>query len=585
VSKTKKRILLYSSVVVLALVVATAWFVVSLESSAQALAETGTGTIQMLNEVAAGVGALDADAILAVYDDSYAGETPGAWKEHLESEREGVKVYRWAAHEGDAEGGRPAMRRQLDSYLSTLRSVEQSKFKLDLVEQIPSAGEAQIRSTLWIRGTHQSGEAFESHAHFRMSIRKAGSGWKITGQTLLRGDTVSGDRRGFTNVAAASGLDFHSQHNPLFSTPEWDPKQFGIIKYGAGGASAADYDGDGWYDLLFLDTKKVRLYHNNGDGTFTDATTQAGFPEELGSASVGIFADLDNDGDKDLFVGRFTAANMLFRNDGDGTFTDVTEGAGIDGYFVTTAAAADYDGDSLPDIYAGRYLDPRTKSPTTMFYTRNGEGNLLLRNKGGLRFEDVTADAGVREGGLTLGVVWADYDEDGDQDLYVANDFGRNALFNNQGDGTFADVSLESGAIDFGFGMSADFGDVDNDGDLDLYVSNVHSSQRWYGQSATLYKYLLTSVRLGTLVDDLPTYRETFGLLGADWESIGDKMVKGNSLLLNDGTGHFEDAAERAGANPFGWYWGSAFADFDNDGRQDIYANNGWITAKSHDDF
>jgi hypothetical protein len=138
---------------------------------------------------------------------------------------------------------------------------------------------------------------------------------------------------------------------------------------------------------------------------------------------------------------------------------------------VTVAAAADYDNDGKLDLYIGRYLDLRTKLPITLFYTRNREGNTLLRNEGNFRFTDVTARAGVREGGLTLGVAWGDYDGDGFQDLFVANDFGRNVLFRNNGDGTFTDVSKQTGALDFGYGMSATFGDINNDAKLDIYVS------------------------------------------------------------------------------------------------------------------
>jgi hypothetical protein len=182
-------------------------------------------------------------------------------------------------------------------------------------------------------------------------------------------------------------------------------------------------------------------------------------------------------------------------------------------------------------------------------------------------------------------VAFADYDHDGDQDLYVANDFGRNALFRNRGDGTFDDVSEETGTLDFGYGMSATWNDVDNDGDLDLYTSNVHSGQRWYGQAPSLSQYLVTSVRQGTMRQDLPLYREIFGYAGGDWKDYGDRMVKGNSLLVNDGSGGFTDRSEAANSNPFGWYWGATFLDYDNDGWQDIYVANGWITAHSHDDL
>ncbi|MCA1816487.1 MAG: VCBS repeat-containing protein, partial [Acidobacteria bacterium] len=232
-----------------------------------------------------------------------------------------------------------------------------------------------------------------------------------------------------------------------------------------------------------------------------------------------------------------------------------------------------------------RYLDPRKDVPTTLFYSRNGAGNSLLRNDGDFHFTDVTAQAGVREGGLTLGVSFGDYDNDGYQDIYVSNDFGRNALFRNKGDGTFADVSKETGTLDFGYGMSSTFGDINNDGNLDIYVSNVHSSQRWYGQAITLYQYLLNSARERTLAEDFPTYKEIFSLVGSDWRFYGDRMVKGNSLLLNDGRGHFKDVSEAARANPFGWFWSSTMFDYDNDGRQDIYAVNGWITSKTTADL
>ena len=418
-----------------------------------------------------------------------------------------------------------------------------------------------------------------------MCLRARDGRWKIAWQELIHGTTVTGDRRGFVDVTEAAGLDFVARPNPLWATPEWRPAKTEFVKYGSGGVAAADYDSDGWYDIFFADGERPRLYRNRGGGLFEDATARAGLPEVMIGAHTGILADFDNDGHKDLFVGTTTGPNRIFRNRGDATFEDVTAGAGLGGEMVTVAAAADYDSDGDLDIYVGRYLDPRRSVPTTLFYARNGVGNSLLRNDGGFRFTDVTESAGVREGGLTLGVAWGDYDGDGRPDMYITNDFGRNALLRNRGDGRFADVSHETGTLDFGYGMSSTFADVDNDGDLDIYVSNVHSGQRWYAQAVTLHKYMLNSMRQGTFFEDFPTYREIYRYVGADYRGYGDRMVKGNSLLINDGAGRFKDVAEAARANPFGWYWGSTVFDYDNDGRQDIYAVNGWITSKTTADL
>jgi hypothetical protein len=628
-SKKQRRLVFYCSPLVVLLVV----FALGraklneIEGNAQQLAQMGQAAQKVLGEYRAGLEKSDAGRVLSCYDERYANGREGLWAEQLQSERDGVRVYEWKLQDVRPFGKRE-VGEQVEHYLKGLGRVEESKFKLDSVERIDGPGAYVIRSFLWVRGARAarggaetvkaSGarppaeEVFESQALFRMWLRAEGREWKITKQELIRGATVTGDRRGFTDLwghesfasergggaASSAGIDFASRFNPLFFTPAWTPKTFEIIKYGPAGVSAVDYDNDGWYDVFFADGERPRLYRNRGDGTFADVTAAAGLPDRMIGVNVGIFADFDNDGFKDAFLGCFTDRSRLFKGVADAQapsgrkFVEVTETSGItkqgDGDFVVVAAAGDYDNDGDLDLYAGRYLDPRKNLPTTLFYTRNGEGNSLLRNdsRGGvLRFTDVTQQAGIRETGLTLGVAWGDYDADGDLDMYAANDFGRDALLRNNGDGTFSDVSKETGAFDPGYGMSSSWGDVDNDGDLDIYVSDVHSGQRWYGQAATLYKYLLTSTRQGTILEDLPVYKEIYAHVGADWKSYGDQTVKGNALYLNDGKGKFTDVSESANANPYGWYWSSTMFDFDNDADQDIYAANGWITAKSTQDL
>jgi hypothetical protein len=632
-SKKQKRLVFYCSpaVVLLVLFVLGRAKLNEIEGNAQQLAQMGQAAQKVLGEYRAGLDKSDAGKVLACYDDAYANEREGLWAEELQSERDGVRVYGWRLADARPFGKRE-VGEQVAHYLKGLGRVEESKFKLDSVERIEGPGSYVIRSFLWVRGARAarggaevvkasvgqpnpqppSEEVYESQALFRMWLKSEGGEWKITKQELIRGTTVTGDRKGFTDLwghqgfaseksggaQSSAGIDFVSRFNPLFFTPAWEPKTFEIIKYGPAGVAAADYDNDGWYDVFFADGERPRLYKNNGDGTFNDVTVRAGLPDAMNGVNVGIFADFDNDGYKDAYLGCFTDRSRLFKNVADAggpggrKFVEVTETSGLtkkgDGDFVVVAAAGDYDNDGDLDLYAGRYLDPRKNLPTTLFYTRNGEGNSLLRNDskdGVLRFTDVTKQAGINETGLTLGVAWGDYDSDGDLDMYAANDFGRDALLRNNGDGTFKDVSKESGAFDPGYGMSSSWGDVDNDGDLDLYVSDVHSGQRWYGQAATLYKYLLTSARQGTIVEDMPVYKEIYEHVGADWSTYGDKTVKGNALYLNDGQGKFTDVSESANANPFGWFWSSTMFDFDNDADQDIYAVNGWITAKSTQDL
>jgi hypothetical protein len=624
-SRKQKRVIFYSSplIVVAVIIVFVKIKLDAIETNAQQLAQMGQTAQKLLGEFRTGVEKFDVEKVLSCYDDNYTSDHEGFSAEQLQSERDGVRVYKWETTR-QIHTTKKDMATEVERYLKTMSTVEEAKLKLDSVERMDGDQAAVIRSFLWLRGTRDANggaadsdkahkerkEAFETQVLFRMWLRAEGAAWKIYRQEMIRGSTVTGDRQGFTNLwghsnfyasevdgsASSAGIDFVSRFNPNFFTPAWKPKTFEIIRYGPAGASAMDYDNDGWYDVFFADGERPRLYRNRGDGTFTDATIEAGLPETMPGVNVGIFADFDNDGYKDAFFGCFTDRSRLFKNVAASPeqpsrrkFVEVTDASGIvkkgDGDFVVVASVADYDNDGDLDIYNGRYLDPRKNLPTTLFYTRNGEGNRLLRNDGNFHFTDVTREAGIDETGLSLGVAWGDYDNDNDLDMYVANDFGRDALLRNNGDGTFTDVSKETNAFDPGYGMSSTWGDIDNDGDLDIYVSDVHSGQRWYGQSATLYKYILTSIRQGTILEDFPVYKEIYDHAGADWSTYGDRTVKGNALYLNDGKGKFTDVSEAANTNPYGWYWSSTMFDYDNDGWQDIYANNGWITSKSTQDL
>jgi len=556
-----------------------------IERQAGRISEIGISVNQFLKAYANALKEKDLDGLLALYDDQYAAEDEGLWSEQLQSERDGVRVYEWMIEDPGAFN-LADVRRQAENYFSRIGEIDKGKFKLSAIQELGDDGSAVIGCVLWLRGSTPHEETLESRTWFQLSLRSDGEDmWKITSKRMLYGQTVRGTGQGFTDITHATGIDFAACHNPMLNEPEWRPTAFGIMKYSSGAVCTADYDNDGWVDLLFSDGGSTRLYRNLGEARFEDVTSRAGLPLEMKGGTLALMVDLDNDGDKDLLLCRGTGENRLFRNEGDGTFTDVTAGAGLQGIWIATGAAADYNNDGLVDIYLGRYLDPRTNIPTTSFYTRNSEGNTLLRNDGNLHFTDVTAQAGVRDGGLALGIAWGDYDEDGFQDIYVANDFGRNALFKNHGDGTFSDVSQETGTTGIGYGMSSQFADIDNDGDLDIYMAGVHSGQRWLGNSATIHRYLLSSVRQGTIWEDYPTFKELHELLGGQWKKLGEEVLKGNMLMLNNGDGTFADVTEQSRVNPHGWYWSSCMFDFDNDGRQDIYTANGWITGLQPDDL
>ncbi len=410
-------------------------------------------------------------------------------------------------------------------------------------------------------------------AQFRIVWERTGDSLHIVDQSLVDGERIVADLPQFINAAREAGVDFRNQYYPPFLS---EPLKFGMIRYGPGGVTAVDYDNDGLCDLFIPDGVESKLFRNRGDGTFEDVTERAGLAG-LDGVSVAVFADYDNDGHKDLFVSRTFRHNQLFHNNGNGTFTDVTAQSGLGEDCCTTVAGwADYDNDGYLDLYVGRYLDPRKGIPTT-FYARNGEPNQLYHNNGDGTFTNVTEQAGVGDTGLCLGVVWGDYNDDGYPDLFVVNDFGRKTLFRNKRDGTFADTTVKSNTLAYGAGMSASFADYDNDGKFDFYVTHIRSEHAWYAEAPTVRRYMLRSLSQGTWKTDMPLYLEIFRQSGFGFVGVFQQMASGNTLLRNKGDGSFEDVTEKANANPPGWFWGAAFADFDNDGWQDLYAANGWV--------
>ena len=364
----------------------------------------------------------------------------------------------------------------------------------------------------------------------------------------------------FTDVTEAAGIHFEHFHG-VRSTQL--PEDMGS------GAAWGDYDNDGYPDLYILDVAGPltasadelahspggnRLYHNNGDGTFTDVTKKAG----VGFKGVGMaaaWADYDNDGHLDLVVTSYDRI-ILYHNNGDGTFADVTVKAGLDKYrgFWTGAAWGDYDRDGNVDLFICGYVKyqyhPEDLKKTSLQYstvvpfTLNPaayppERKLLLHNNGDGTFTDVAAQAGVDDPtGRSLAAAWFGFDGDGWPDLYVANDLWGSKLYLNLHDGKFKDVTREVGLSDFRGEMGIAIGDWDNDGDPDIFVTH------WIYQENALFDNL---------------------------RFIPGEPGKAGPLF-------FGDIADPVGLgqvsrNYIGW--GTSFFDYDNDGRLDLLVVNG----------
>jgi len=343
--------------------------------------------------------------------------------------------------------------------------------------------------------------------------------------------------------------------------PNSRPDRRYVVETMAGGGIAAfDCDNDGRLDLAVINDSTIdaflkggdpmiTLYHQDGDSNslhFTDMTRSAGLTT-LGWGTGIAVGDFDNDGLPDLYVTGY-GHNVLYHNLGGCKFEDVTKKAGLEvGGFSTGAAWADYDRDGHLDIFVARYVKTEVHhlpSPSQSFGYKGvlvevpdnmeGETDFLFHNRGDGTFEDVSAKAGVNDPHKLhgMGVVWADYDNDGWPDLVVTNDSGWNFLYHNQHDGTFEEVGILSGVGLGPFGqnygnMAADFADFDHDGKLDLFVS------RYGKQPASLY------------------------------QNRGEQFVD------------IADKAGIAGPTTPPVKWGAGFADFDNDGWPDILLANG----------
>ena len=332
------------------------------------------------------------------------------------------------------------------------------------------------------------------------------------------------------------------------------------------GLAIGDANGDGLDDVYLCQPAGLpnRLLLARRDGTATEQSSQFGV-DWLDHTSSALFCDLDNDADQDLVIA--TRVGIVVMENQAGSQFVAKAKLDLD-YDVQSLAIADYDNDGLLDVFACVY---RTVDPTgSTFLYRDAVGggrNRLFRNQcssSGWHFVDVTSKVGLDDGAdrYSLAAAWEDYDNDGDQDLYVANDFGRNHLYQNR-EGRFVDVAEAAGVLDIGSGMSVSWGDANQDGLMDLYVGNMFSSA-------------------GMRVTAQPQFREGES---DDVREIYRRLAKGNSLFANRGDGTFAETGAVAGVELGRWAWSSLFVDINNDGREDLLVANGYISTPAPGDL
>jgi hypothetical protein len=324
------------------------------------------------------------------------------------------------------------------------------------------------------------------------------------------------------------------------------------------GAAAGDVNGDGWIDLFVTGATRNFLYINEGNGRFREASVEAGV-RSLASGTGPLLADYDNDGDLDVFISA-VGPQVLLENrlvpDGRLRFEDVSLERGVS---VTatgfSAAAADVNFDGRVDFYVASYNAYGRVTPNSWSAATNGTPNLLFVSQPGGGFKEQAAAWGVADGRWSYAAVFADLTEDGRPDLYVANDFGEKGFFVHQGT-SFKDEARERGVLDPGNGMGVAVGDYNNDGHLDLHVTNM---------SSTAGNRILGRMFPGAKPGD----------------QVLVKLAAGNALFENLGAGRFREVTAEVGGLSGAWAWGGGFLDVDNDGLEDLYTPNGFISGRS----
>jgi hypothetical protein len=452
-------------------------------------------------------------------------------------------------------------------FLSHFSEIEDSRFKVkeanfdDSAQAVAGAKEptavvgatGKARVAFYVIGRDRDGRREWARGVANVAVRyDASKRWQFDTFALAGLDSMVATSDLFSEVAIPAGV---GASLPAFGSAG----NGGFIWHGA---AASDFDRDGLIDLFVTAPARNFLYLNDGKGRFRDASDQSGV-KLLATGVAPLVFDYDNDGDADVFVSN-VGAQVLFENrlvpDGKLEFRDVSQESGVGGVTAIgfSAVAGDVNADGRQDIYVTSYNRYGQVTPDSWFRATNGTPNLLLINQPDGTFREEAKRWGVDDSRWSYAAAFADVNNDGRVDLYVANDFGEKAMFINQGD-KFTDEAKERGVLDPGNGMGVSFGDYNNDGLLDVHASNM---------SSTAGNRILSRL--------FPNQSSK--------DNVLKKLAAGNNLFENQGAGKFKDVTSEVGGFGGGWAWGGGFIDFDNDGWEDIYTPNGFISGKSMKD-
>jgi hypothetical protein len=470
-----------------------------------------------------------------------------------------ISTHGWAAATTGAPAGEAMGRDEYlkgwAGFLDHFSEIEDARFKVKAADiDDPTQAFAKARVAFFVIGRDGDGKREWARGTAMISARRAAEKekWKIESLSLIGLESTLAETDLFSEICVPAGVDATL---PAYGTP-------GNAGYVWRGAAAGDLDNDGFVDLFVTGATGNQLYLNDGHGKFKDVAAEVSAKLTLSAGSQPLIVDYDNDGDKDIFISAVGPQILLDNRlvpDGKLGFVDVSLEAHVDVSAVGfSAVAGDVNGDGYPDIYVASYNRYGLIQPDSWYRATNGTPNLLFVNQKNGSFREEAAKWGVDDHRWSYAAAFADVNGDGRQDLYVANDFGEKAMFINRGD-RFVDEAKERGVLDPGNGMGAAFGDFNNDGLLDVHATNMSSTA---GNRILARLFPLSSAKDNVLI----------------------KLAAGNDLFENTGDGHFRDVTSEVGGLSGGWAWGGGFIDFDNDGWEDLFTPNGFISGKSMKD-